>query len=72
MCFVCLVKLENGKHREKNGWFDDLIQKISSLQSLQICWKFLPGQFMQTDANCVEQQFVVETAIMFSRAFDFI
>jgi len=60
-CFVCLVKLQNAQHSGK--MVDLVINRKAHYNLHSVCWKFLPGRFMQTEVSCSEQRFVVETAI---------
>lgn len=60
-CFVCLVKLQNAKHSGK--MVDSVINRKAHYNLHNICWKFLPGWFMQTEVSCGEHLFVVETAV---------
>ena len=67
-CFVCLLKLQNGN--TVGNWFIRWsIERLAhySLHNVGICWKFLPGRLTQTEENCGERLFVVETAVVFSK-----
>jgi len=67
-CFVCLLKLQNGK--SVGNWFIRWsIERLAhySLHNVGVCWKFLPERFTQTEANCGERLFVVETEVAVSK-----